>query len=90
MHYFTFSTTWNWIGPSCDNINDHDKSMIGFVKGKGLESSEKESIEEQSVASIAEMELRSNETFEQVVFLSNELEVLKTLNFKKLDGNVVV
>ena len=42
----SFSPTWSWIGPSWENINDHDKSMIGFVKGKGLESNEKESIDE--------------------------------------------
>ncbi len=27
---------WEWIGPNWSNLNDHDSSMIGFVKGPAL------------------------------------------------------
>ena len=67
----------NILSISDEKQDAQQEKISSLNQSLNLLSKEKESIEEQSVASIAEMELRSNETLKQVVFLSNELEVLK-------------
>ena len=34
----SFKATFQWLGPDWNDINDHDTSMIGFLKGDGLTS----------------------------------------------------
>ena len=36
----TFENTFNWPGPNWSDWNDHDSSMIGWLSGPGLTSSE--------------------------------------------------
>jgi simple sugar transport system substrate-binding protein len=32
----SFVSSWDWVGPDWADINDLDKSIVGFVKGEGL------------------------------------------------------
>ena len=41
-----FKTSFDWVGPDWDNINDHDSSAIGFMKGDGLTADNSKSLDE--------------------------------------------
>ena len=41
-----FKTSFEWVGPDWDNINDHDSSAIGFMKGDGLTADNSKSLDE--------------------------------------------
>ena len=55
----------------------HQEQIINLNQSLGLLKKEKTTSEEESAASIAQMEFRSKETLKQVAFLSNEIELLK-------------
>jgi len=40
-----FKQGWEWEGPDWKNINDHDKSAVGFKFGPALSDAEKKNLE---------------------------------------------
>ena len=41
-----FSASFDWVGPDWNDINNHDTSTIGFLKGDGLTSANAEKLDD--------------------------------------------
>ncbi len=41
-----FKASFEWVGPDWDDINDHDSSAIGFLKGDGLTAENSKTLDE--------------------------------------------
>ena len=45
VHEGQWSSTWEWVEPDWDNLNDPDSSPIGYMKGPGLTDEQSEQLD---------------------------------------------